>query len=60
MYCVTARRLSIYNCVWGLLKATKKVFNIPKVKKRYIWDLSDKVCNLNIKKLSKHQINQSK
>jgi hypothetical protein len=34
MFRVTARRLSIYNFVWGLLKATKKnKFNTPKVKK---------------------------
>jgi hypothetical protein len=26
---VSARRLSIYNFVWGLLKATKKVYLIP-------------------------------
>jgi hypothetical protein len=34
MCCVSASRLSIYNFVWGLLKATKKVYLIyPKVKK---------------------------
>jgi hypothetical protein len=49
---VSARRLSIYNFVWGLVKATKKVYLIPqKLKKRYIWDLSDKICNLNKKKV---------
>jgi hypothetical protein len=26
---VSARRLSIYNFAWGLLKATKKVYFIP-------------------------------
>jgi hypothetical protein len=29
MCCVSARRLSIYNFVWRLLKATKKVYLIP-------------------------------
>jgi hypothetical protein len=30
---VSARRLSIYNFVWGLLKATKKVYLIPQKRK---------------------------
>jgi hypothetical protein len=31
---VSARRLSIYNIAWGLLNATKKIFNTPKVRKK--------------------------
>jgi hypothetical protein len=30
---VSARRLSIYNFVWGLLKATKKVYLMPQKRK---------------------------
>jgi hypothetical protein len=57
---VSARRLPIYNFVWGLLKATKKVYLIPqKWKQRYIWDLSDKVCNLNPKTLKSYRNTKS-
>jgi hypothetical protein len=63
---VSARRLSIYNFVWGRLKATKKVYFIPqkwkKNKDAYMGSIrqSLQAQPINIKKLSKHQVNQSK
>jgi hypothetical protein len=61
-----ARRLSIYNFAWGLLKTTKKVNYVPqKMKKNpniYIGSIwrSLQAQPKIIKKLSKTQINQSK
>jgi hypothetical protein len=47
---VSARRLSIYNFVWGLLKATKKVYLIPqKWKKNKGGGLPDGICRLDPK-----------
>jgi hypothetical protein len=58
---VSARRLSIYNIAWGLLNATKKIFNTPKVRKKTKIHMGSIRRSLqaqpkNIKKLSKHQI----
>jgi hypothetical protein len=57
---VSARRLSFYNFVWGLLKATKKVYLIPQKIHMGSIRQSLQAQPKNIKKLSKHQINQSK
>jgi hypothetical protein len=61
---VSGKRLSIYNFVSGLLKATKKVYLIPESGKKAKIHMGSIRQSLqaqpkNIKKLSKHQINQS-
>jgi hypothetical protein len=64
-YRVSARKLSIYNFVWGLLKATKKVYLKPQKWKKTMIHLGSIRQSLqaqlqNIKKLSKHQVNNKK
>jgi hypothetical protein len=66
---VAARRLSIYNLVWGLLKATKNfpkknIFSLKSVKEPKI-RMGATIRNLQaqpkiLKNLSEHQIYQSK
>jgi hypothetical protein len=61
---VSARRLSIYNFVWRLLKGHQKcIFNTSKVKKTKIHmgsiRQSMQAQPKTIKKNSEHQINQS-
>jgi hypothetical protein len=49
---VSARRLSIYNFAWGLLKATKKVCLVPNKKektKKKKKKRKDGICRLNPK-----------